>query len=109
LIAEGTADELENEMAGSIVELSVHAHDLDKTLDALTSAYGAVVSFEAGRDVISVPAPNGPVELMAVSRTLDSVGVVPTQLDVRRPTLDDVFLKITGNEKGQSIPRGGRT
>jgi ABC-2 type transport system ATP-binding protein len=109
LIAEGTADELKDEMGGSIVELSVRDADLENTLGALTTALGAGVSFDAGRNLISVPAPNGPVELMAVSRTLDAASLMPTQLEIRKPTLDDVFLKITGNGKSASTAVGGES
>jgi ABC-2 type transport system ATP-binding protein len=109
LIAEGTADELKDEMGGSIVELSVRDADLENTLGALTSALGAGISFDAGRKLISVPAPNGPLELMAVSRTLDAASLIPTQLEIRKPTLDDVFLKITGNGESASTAAGGES
>lgn len=98
LIAEGTSDELKDEMGGSIVELSVEAANLDRTLEAFATAFGANVSFDVGGNLISVPAPNGPADLMAVARSLDTIGVTPTQLDIRKPTLDDVFLKITGDD-----------
>ncbi len=97
LIAEGTADELKDSMGGSIVELSVASPDLDIVLESFATTFGPIVSYEADRNLISVPAPNGPADLMAVSRALDTVGIIPTQLDIRKPTLDDVFLKITGD------------
>lgn len=98
LIAEGTSDELKDDMGGSIVELTVVPADLDSTLEALAATFGSSVTYEAGRNLISIPAPNGPADLMSASRSLDSIGVTPTQLDVRKPTLDDVFLKITGKQ-----------
>lgn len=109
LIAEGTSDELKDDMGGSIVELSVTASDLDNTLDALASTFGNSVTYEAGRNLISIPAPNGPADLMAASRSLDSIGAVPTRLDIRKPTLDDVFLKITGKQDQPTNSEGGAT
>lgn len=107
LIAEGTADQLKDSMGGSIIELSVAASDLDSTLESFATAFGDAVSYEAGRNLISVPAPNGPADLMAVSRALDAVGIIPTQLDIRKPTLDDVFLKITGETDPVTGTAGG--
>jgi hypothetical protein len=46
---------------------------------------------------------------MAVSRTLDAASLMPTQLEIRKPTLDDVFLKITGNGKSASTAVGGES
>jgi ABC-2 type transport system ATP-binding protein len=109
LIAEGTSDELKDEMGGSIVEIEVHDEDLDGTLDAFSSVFGESVSYEAGRKLITIPAPNGPADLMAVSRSLDSIEVIPTNLEIRKPTLDDVFLKITGEERPSSSTNGGES
>jgi ABC-2 type transport system ATP-binding protein len=109
LIAEGTSDELKDEMGGSIVEIEVHDEDLDGTLDAFSSVFGESVSYEAGRKLITIPAPNGPADLMAVSRSLDSIEVIPTNLEIRKPTLDDVFLTITGEERPSSSTNGGES
>lgn len=106
LIVEGTSDELKDRMGGSIVEVSVAADDLDSTLGAFASAFGESVSFDIERNLISIPAPDGPADLMAVSRSLDTIGVIPSQLDVRKPTLDDVFLKITGQTEPSSAAVG---
>ncbi|MFT7474841.1 MAG: ABC-2 type transport system ATP-binding protein [Verrucomicrobiales bacterium] len=109
LIAEGTADELKDQMGGSIVEIAVEAKDLDDTLGALSSAFGDDLSYEEGRNLISIPAPDGAADLMAVARSLDSIDVTPTNLEIRKPTLDDVFLKITGNDRPTSTSNGGQS
>ena len=102
LITEGTSDELKDQMGGSIVEVSVSADDLETALGTFEVAFGEGVLFDAGREVISIPAPNGAIDLMAVSRLLDNTRIVPAELGVRKPTLDDVFLKITGQNKPTS-------
>lgn len=108
LIAEGTADELKDQIGGSIVEVSVDPSDLDRTLDALNATFGGSTSYEAGRNLISIPAPRGPADLMSVSRELDAIDVLPTHLEIRKPTLDDVFLTITGAEKPEVESSGAR-
>ena len=45
LIAEGTADELKDQIGGSIVEISVDARDLDRTLAALNTAFADSASY----------------------------------------------------------------
>jgi ABC-2 type transport system ATP-binding protein len=48
---------------------------------------GGVLRFRVG---------NGGAALPALLRALDGAGVVPASVEVRRPTLDDVFLSLTG-------------
>lgn len=97
LIAEGTGDELKDQIGGSIVELNVGSADLELTMAELTNVFGVAPTYERARNLITVPAPNGAADLMAVSRSLDNIGVVPDDLEIRKPTLDDAFLSITGH------------
>lgn len=109
LIAEGTANELKDQIGGSIVEVSVGAEDLDRTLASLNSAFAGSVAYEDGRQMISIPAPKGAADLMAVARELDAIRVLPLQLEIRKPTLDDVFLTITGSRTPADDSVGERT
>lgn len=99
LIVEGTSNELKDQIGGSIVELTVGAAYLERTMAKLTEVFGETPWFDAERDLISVPAPNGATDLMGVSRSLDDIGVVPDDLGIRKPTLDDAFLSITGHDR----------
>ena len=102
LIAEGTSADLKDQLGGSIVEIKVTAADLDATLVALGETFDGSPDYDSGRNVISIPATNGPADLMAAARTLESLGVMPTDLEIHKPTLDDVFLSITGPQGGES-------
>ena len=75
----------------------------------MNTAFADSASYEVGRNLISIPAPSGPADLMAVSRELDAIAVLPTQLEIRKPTLDDVFLTITGTKKSDVASSGGRS
>jgi ABC-2 type transport system ATP-binding protein len=97
VIAGGTADALKDRVGGD---------RLDVTLDAgsdLAAVARAVEAHGRGRSVaddeqrrVSVPVVNAPGLLAAVVRDLDATGARVLDLSLRRPTLDDVFLALTG-------------
>ncbi|KZM69442.1 daunorubicin/doxorubicin resistance ABC transporter ATP-binding protein DrrA [Nocardia terpenica] len=108
VIAEGTADELKEKTGGSYCEVV----PLDPTLlrraaDALGDLVPHAVLEEiegantAGTDRISIPAPDGASTLAEAVRRLDAAGVDLADIALRRPSLDDVFLSITGHSGGQ--------
>jgi hypothetical protein len=47
--------------------------------------------------VVDVTVDNGPVDAMTALRSLDQAGVTPTTFTLREPSLDDVFLALTGH------------
>lgn len=95
LIAQGTGDELKDKMGGSVIELHVAGDDQTRTLEILTSV-SADASFEPRRQSIRIPAPDGSQTLLAVVRRLDETGIVAQDVALHKPTLDDVFLTLTG-------------
>ncbi len=97
-IARGTADELKAELGGERIELVVGSRDdLAVARDVLASlALGAVTVDEHTRR-LTAPVRGGSRVLMDALRRLDSGGVVVLDVALRRPTLDDVFLTLTGH------------
>ena len=95
LIAQGTGDELKDKMGGSVIELHVPDDERIRTLDVLRSVSGDA-SFEESRKSIRVPAPDGSQTLLAVVRRLDEAGIAAQDVALHKPTLDDVFLTLTG-------------
>jgi ABC-2 type transport system ATP-binding protein len=96
LIAEGTPDELKDRLGGSVVEVIVDDADRESAVRLLSSINGHDATFDAASKRITLPAPKGAETLMAAVRSLDSGGVTPDDITLRRPTLDDVFLAYTG-------------
>jgi ABC-2 type transport system ATP-binding protein len=95
VIAEGTAAQLKATLGNTIVHLDLAD---PSTADAAKSALAELGPTDISADGRSVEvkvADNGPAVLDAVRR-LDAAGVVPTALTVREPSLDDVFLSLTG-------------
>lgn len=97
-IATGTADELKDRVGGDRLEVIVAP---ESDLGAVVRVLGAHATGEARVDVtqrrVSVPITNRPGLLAAVVRDLDAQGAHLLDLRLRRPTLDDVFLTLTGS------------
>lgn len=97
-IARGTADELKSQVGGERIELVVETStSISPVRDALVPfAVGEIVVDEANRTV-TAPVTGGSSVLMDVLRGLDSKEIGLLDVGLRRPTLDDVFLSLTGH------------
>jgi ABC-2 type transport system ATP-binding protein len=113
VIAAGTARELKNRIGGDVVEFVVVQRDrLGEASEAVSplSDTEAVVDTESGRVSLRV-GDNGSHALIETVRRLDAVGIATEGLGIRRPSLDDVFLSLTGHGAEEPIadaPRGRR-
>jgi ABC-2 type transport system ATP-binding protein len=98
VIASGTADQLKDQVGGERLELTVAAtKELVVARSALASlAVGDVAVDEQARQ-LTVPVSGGSDALAEALRRLDSDAVKPLEIGLRRPTLDDVFLALTGH------------
>jgi len=96
-IAQGTADQLKAQVGGERVELVLaDADDLERARSELTPlAEGPVEVDEPNRRLLA-PVSGGAGVLMEALRRLDAAGVAVRDVALRRPTLDDVFLSLTG-------------
>jgi ABC-2 type transport system ATP-binding protein len=102
VIARGTADELKAKVGGERIEVVVHeADETYRALELLTAALQITdpesTSLDKHSKRITVPAPGGSSALVEVIRTLDGAGIRIADIGLRRPTLDDVFLSLTGH------------
>ncbi len=96
IISEGTVEELKGELGHGTVEVGVDSTERDKALQAMRGAFDGEVSWDSERSRLLVPAPEGSSTMADVVRVLDSAGVTPEDLAIHKPTLDDVFLSLTG-------------
>jgi ABC-2 type transport system ATP-binding protein len=97
-IAKGTADELKLQVGGERVELVLlDPADVDKARAVLAQvAVGEVAGDEDSR-ALSAPVSGGAADLRTVLTALGRAAVEVTDVGLRRPTLDDVFLHLTGH------------
>jgi ABC-2 type transport system ATP-binding protein len=105
IIAQGTADQLKAKVGGERVELVVESTtDVPTARQVLVGlAMGEVQVEEASRRLVA-PVSGGAGVLLEVLRQLDAAGVAVLDVGLRRPTLDDVFLILTGQPVEQSSP-----
>jgi len=96
-IARGTADQLKSQIGGERVELVIASRDdLPRARETLTFfAVGEVMLDEQTR-TLTAPVSGGSGVLTEVLRGLDSNSIGVLDVGLRRPTLDDVFLTLTG-------------
>ena len=95
-IAVGTSDELKAQVGGERLEVTVrNAADLD-TVAGLVDSFGSDVRADHELRHVSFSITNSAGLLPKVIRELDAAGVELEDLGLRRPTLDDVFLTLTG-------------
>jgi len=98
IIARGTADELKSQVGGERVEVVLHkAGDLENGRAVLGRCCGAEVSIDAHARRLTTPTSGGTESLVGVLRALDEAGIPLDDVALRRPTLDDVFLSLTGH------------
>ena len=97
VIAKGTADELKTQVGGERLEITVaRGGNLNAALQALQHySAGEIVTDSTARRIV-VPVSNGAQLLASVVRDLDAAQIPLDDLALRRPTLDDVFLTLTG-------------
>jgi daunorubicin resistance ABC transporter ATP-binding subunit len=93
--AAGTANDLKSQVGDQRVDVvAADAAGLEKLVIGLSSDFQLKVSAE--QRMISIPAPDDVNDLAKVARAVHDVGVEVDEIALRRPTLDDAFLALTG-------------
>lgn len=100
VIAAGTADELKARTGGSYCEIvPLRLEDLPALMTALGDLLPDTVreALTEDSDRLAIPAPEGAKTLAEALRRLDAAGLELVDIALRRPSLDDVFLELTGH------------
>ncbi|MDQ2713424.1 MAG: ATP-binding cassette domain-containing protein [Chloroflexota bacterium] len=98
VIAKGTSDELKAQVGGERLELTVaHGDDLDAAMQAMRPYSAGEIQVHTDQRHLIVPVTQGAQLLATVVRDLDAAQIPLDDLALRRPTLDDVFLSLTGH------------
>jgi ABC-2 type transport system ATP-binding protein len=97
VIAEGTSSELKTKVGGERVLLTVaQESDLAAARDVLGRIADGLPHVDAGARTVEAPVTGAARRMPEIVRELDAAGVVLDDLGIRRPSLDDVFLTLTG-------------
>src|SRR5262249_34032216 len=98
-IATGTASELKRQVGGEWLEITLATDtDLEVARNALEKVCGDPPTVDDQARHASASITGGTRALMEVVRLLDATDVEPLDIGIRRATLDDVFLKLTGEK-----------
>ncbi len=93
LVASGTGDELKSRLGRDVVDVRV-ADEAD--LERAAAALGPEATIDRATAHIALPVTEGADELIAAVQALGAANVAVDDVALRRPTLDDVFLALTG-------------
>ena len=97
VIARGTSDALKKQVGGERLEIVVEAHNIVKAMEVVANISGNKATLDEGLRMISAPVSTGATALIETLRSLDAAGIHPLDVGLKRPSLDDVFLSLTGH------------
>ena len=97
VIARGTSDELKRQVGGERLEIVAESQDLKKVTEIVEKISGGKALVEENARQVSAPVTTGSKALIEAARSLDEAGIHPLDIGLKRPSLDDVFISLTGH------------
>ncbi|MFE5484746.1 ATP-binding cassette domain-containing protein [Streptomyces sp. NPDC056527] len=97
VVADGTADELKTKVGGDRIDVVLRDGRRLAEAARLLPAPGSDVTVDADRRRISAPVTDRMAALAETVRALEEAGIEAADIALRRPTLDEVFLHLTGD------------
>jgi ABC-2 type transport system ATP-binding protein len=117
VIAEGTPDELKSMAGDDVIQVHVaHLADVDRAIEVLAPMGTDEPRVDRPTRSVAVPVDKGSARLLEAVRAMDTLGLELSDIGLRRATLDEVFLSLTGrpaestadDEPDAGRPRRGR-
>ena len=97
VIAEGTPDELKSMAGDDVIQVHVaHLADVDRAIEILAPMGTGEARVDRPTRSVAVPVDKGSARLLEAVRAMDSLGLELSDIGLRRATLDEVFLSLTG-------------
>ena len=103
VIARGSSDQLKAEVGGERLEIVVEESDINAARAVIERIAGGSSAVDQGLRKISAPVRAGTDSLIEVVRELDALKIHPLDLALKRPSLDDVFMSITGHAAEEAV------
>jgi ABC-2 type transport system ATP-binding protein len=100
VIAEGTASQLKARLGATVIEVGTADAATAVRVGALLEGLGRV---DVDGTLATLKVNDGAALMVEVVRRLDAAGALPTTLALREPTLDDVFLSLTGHSTAATV------
>ena len=101
VIARGTSDALKKEVGEERLEITVENTDITKTQEIVSRISASAIHTDVR--TISAPVSTGSIALMEALRALDEAKIHPLDIALKRPSLDDVFLSLTGHVAEEEV------
>ena len=101
VIARGTSDALKKQVGGERLEITVENTDITKTQEIVSRISSSAIHTDVR--TISAPVSTGSIALMEALRALDEAKIHPLDIALKRPSLDDVFLSLTGHVAEEEV------
>ncbi|NCV07892.1 MAG: ATP-binding cassette domain-containing protein [Actinobacteria bacterium] len=101
VIARGTSDALKKQVGGERLEITVDNTDIHKTQEIVSRISTNAIHTDVR--TISAPVSTGSLALMEALRALDEAKIHPLDIALKRPSLDDVFLSLTGHVAEEEV------
>ena len=101
VIARGTSDALKKQVGGERLEITVENADVAATQEIVAKISGHATHTDLR--TVSAPVLNGSKDLMDALRAMDEAKIHPLDIGLKRPSLDDVFLSLTGHIAEETV------
>jgi len=109
IIAAGSPDELKDRAGRDVIEVRVQdGGEVAHAAAALTALNAGAVHTDPSRRLVTVAVTRGTQRLAEAMRALDNDKVLVAEVALRRPTLDEIFLGLTGDGAVPEAPRATR-
>lgn len=102
VIARGTSDDLKRRIGGEHLEIVVDISQLAIAKSVVEKTVNLKAELDESINSISVPVSTGTAALIEVINALSAVSINPLDIALKRPSLDDVFLALTGHKAEES-------
>ena len=97
VIARGTSDSLKKQVGGERLEIVVENENISAVKEIVAKVSGSALNVDEGLRQVSAPVTTGSKALIEAAKLLDEKGIHPLDIGLKRPSLDDVFLALTGH------------
>ncbi len=99
VVAKGTSAELKNKLGRDVVEVAISTKDLPKVVELLKKVAGEDPTVDELTGHVRIQAKQGSQTLLAAAHALEEHKITVDEIALHRPSLDDVFLAVTGKKK----------